>query len=118
MSEQEIFDTVYRHMLTQGRKASPDGLLCRYRTVVDGNVLTCAVGCLIPDSEYKPTFEGKCLERIIDSGYCPRWLTQNLAILHELQVIHDHYLVLNWPIRLAELAVRRGLTIPQIQVSK
>lgn len=60
-TDQEIFDTVARHLLNQGKRSAVvdsdiGGNGCRYRTD-DG--LMCAVGCLINDEAYAPDLEGK-----------------------------------------------------------
>ncbi|MFA6512546.1 MAG: hypothetical protein WCV86_05515 [Patescibacteria group bacterium] len=56
-SKQKIFNTVFNHLLTQGRPAvSPTGE-CMYRQEVRGQVRTCAVGCLIPKAKYDPSYE-------------------------------------------------------------
>jgi hypothetical protein len=63
MNQQEIFDKVATHLITQGvqaltiadvGRASPSPV-CAYR---GDNGTMCAAGCLIPDEEYKTEFEG------------------------------------------------------------
>lgn len=56
MTAQEIFDTVARHLIEQGRRAieSYEGN-CAYRGV---GGTKCAVGVLIPDDQYTPQIEG------------------------------------------------------------
>jgi hypothetical protein len=62
MNQQEIFDKVATHLITQGVQAlrNPAGragptMVCAYR---GDNGTMCAAGCLIPDEEYKSWFEG------------------------------------------------------------
>lgn len=75
MNDQELFETVARHLFAQGKQASSldqeeydnavqysseppskdDFTTCRYRTP-EG--LKCAIGCLIPDEMYKPAMDG------------------------------------------------------------
>lgn len=59
MNQQEIFDKVASHLITQGAQARyrrSDGYpSCAYR---GENDTMCAAGCLIPDEEYNPEFEG------------------------------------------------------------
>lgn len=95
---QEVFDHVVNHFRRQGRPAihplwAPDSdayARCVYRTA-DGN--KCAVGCLIPDEKYDPSFEGQ-------SVYEPKVLAATglarefLPLLSSLQTAHDD---LWWP---------------------
>lgn len=57
MTKQEVFDKVWSGLKAQGfvRAATSGGLACQYRaTGPKGEVLKCAAGQLIPDSEYNP----------------------------------------------------------------
>lgn len=104
MTRQEIFDRVVRHLLSQKQKAAIDDVYgntrCRYRTP-DG--LRCAVGCLIPDDAYDPSIEGFAvgdlltsevptlctLRRSLEAGGVPCHDSGAVALLRELQTIHD-----------------------------
>lgn len=57
-SEQEVFDTVVLHLLKQEAKAEGEDGECLYR---DPEGRKCAVGCLIPDEQYRDHMEGKGL---------------------------------------------------------
>lgn len=64
-SKQELFDTVARHLLTQRRQSKVVGGQCRYRWEDPwGRVLRCAIGCLIPDEAYKPSYEGRPVDSV------------------------------------------------------
>lgn len=103
MTKQEIFDTVARHLATQGRQAvrevtpEDNGLpisTCQYRTP-DG--LKCAVGAIMPDSIYTPDMEGNSVQTLVmlaqDSAdpENPFWdvLESSGDLLKDLQLIHD-----------------------------
>lgn len=54
LTEQEIFDRVAQHLRQQGAQATRAGGGCLYRT---REGLMCAVGCLIPEDQYRPEFD-------------------------------------------------------------
>jgi hypothetical protein len=56
MTDQEIFDKVALHLLSYAKQGfkSVDDRGCLYR---NGEGLSCAVGCLIPDDLYDPVIE-------------------------------------------------------------
>ena len=99
-TEQEIFNTVAAHLLTQGEKAIL-GDECLYRTP-DG--LQCALGCLIADADYRDTLEGLGPPDLDD--ILPQISDTDLPIpfYEELQEIHDRTPVARWRERLAEFA--------------
>lgn len=49
MNNQEFFDKAVAHLRKQGRRASNSQMGCRYRIEVDGVMLACAVGGVMPD---------------------------------------------------------------------
>lgn len=91
MTNQEIFDKVVRHLLTQ-KAQSTDGSNCLYR---GEHGMSCAVGCLISDEHYTPDIESRdvsyCL--VVDvlekSGIGVRANDACLNMLHSLQSFHD-----------------------------
>lgn len=98
MNEQDVFDTVVRHLSSQGLKSWDPGMqMCCYRY----HGLRCAVGCLIPDDEYGEWMEGP-IERIMahlqdpeDPCYGKAPVTEALILEHRtlltsLQRVHDH----------------------------
>jgi hypothetical protein len=98
MTPQEIFDTVARHLFTQGERAGivmdddPDnivaGFSCRYRA--PGGA-TCAVGKLIPDDAYDPGMEGNAVDTICSAygDVLPTWMLDQQVLLDRLQIVHD-----------------------------
>ena len=104
MTPQEIFDTVARHLFTQGERAdivldddTDDGVRkgffsCRYRAPGGAK---CAVGALIPDEAYSPSMEERNFSDVYDSfaPVLPLWMGDNLRLLASLQSVHDdhHY---------------------------
>lgn len=104
MTNQEIFDTVKTHLLTQMEKSiaaitEHNNDICAYRGL---NGLKCAIGCLIPDELYSRKLEGKavaCLPtKIIQS------IGRNVELLTQLQELHDHMPVENWKVGLKRIA--------------
>lgn len=101
MNAQEIFDTVVRHLKTQGKQSRTSSGTCVYRKFeADGSVLKCAVGCLIPDDVYTPEMDGdgweigKLVEAICDEfeDILPKYFQQNVKLFSELQKVHDRSL--------------------------
>ncbi len=91
MTPQEIFDTVVVHLLQQGKQSKSH--VCLYRSD-DG--LKCAVGALIPDSEYDPAMEFAVIYPFHCSNSTPiqSWAQSNypndLKLLNRLQKLHDN----------------------------
>lgn len=117
-TDQETFDTVARHLLTQGKPAVIIGQGCAYRGS-DGT--KCAVGCLIPDDKYSPAYENMAIG---GSGMRARELQDilreqgydNIALLQDLQRAHDDDVSsdpFDWPEfvreQLAGVAMKYGL---------
>lgn len=99
---QEIFDVVARHLLTQGRTALNDQG-CAYRGD-DG--CKCAVGCLIDDEDYRPTFEGRRASIVATNL---GWPCEHHVLLNGLQSIHDNHAPQHWRVCLENLAKMNGL---------
>lgn len=57
---QQTFDMVVEHLITQGRpsrKTDETGIGCLYRYELNGKMLKCAIGALIPDDLYDVSME-------------------------------------------------------------
>ena len=102
MKAQEIFNTVARHLMRQGRR-SVDGEadMCVYRS---SSGLRCAVGCLIEEGEYTPAMEGLPVTELAERGWLPDRLVPHQNLLFELQVVHDRAHVETWRASLAAVA--------------
>lgn len=108
---QTMFNKVYTHLLTQKAKAK-DGQVCMYR---DRQGRSCAVGCLIPDKNYRPCFEGNRVDHdmgVAEAAGIHGYQEMNLA--SALQNIHDNFNVDEWPSALAREANYLGLTVPEL----
>lgn len=96
MTEQEVFDTVVRHLAKQGGKAMEfipneefggGQTKCCYRTKGGAS---CSIGCLIPDSEYDPSLEGHGVAYLSEVDKLPASLKKyRLELLRGLQRAHD-----------------------------
>lgn len=76
--------TIIRHLRKQGRKAEgPDGK-CMYRAP---NGDRCAVGCIIPDEQYKPDMEGVGATALLPR--VPSLSALDPLMLLRCQVFHD-----------------------------
>ena len=105
---QEVFSRVTTHLRTQGEKSMmPNGSeRCAYKSE---SGLKCAVGCLIPDSEYLPTFEYMGVREIpVFEG----WDKRTLRLMYETQCIHDHSHPHEWDKLLHSVANTYDLTMP------
>lgn len=98
-TEQEVFDHVARHLLRQGHKAFVNSVGVVYRNQSNGDA--CALGCLMNDQEYQPTFEALSWPMLVSAGLVPgaHW-----KLMYALQVLHDEIPTDEWKTRLARLA--------------
>lgn len=110
MTDQDIFDTVAQHLLTQNRRSTL-GAMCEYRGA-DG--LKCAVGCLIPDELYLREMEGYTAT---DSRVKPALVSAlgrsrdiPMALLVALQKCHDMYEPHQWREQLKAIAKSHNLS--------
>lgn len=104
MTDQEVFDTVAKHLLTQKRKSVDRGR-CLYKSN-DGAM--CAVGCLIPESMYQREMEGHHVEDAV-VGKTLSLLGINIHLAQKLQGVHDQYDAEQWKEMLDVTAYCYGL---------
>ncbi len=113
MDRQEVFNTVYKHLLTQRKTAQKASTgRCLYRTH-DG--LRCAVGCLLTDDEARRLDDvtGTVTE-LYEEGALPDRLVPVLTLLQELQSVHDTYPVEFWESHLMRVARTYELSVPEV----
>lgn len=123
LTQQDIFNTVYVHLLIQNKASAEDPATvagvgsCLYR---GPNGLKCAVGAVITDEEYTPKMEGTCegggnVKSIHDAGLLPARLVPHIQFLTSLQSVHDHFPPTEWKDRLNGVARMYNLTIPSMK---
>jgi len=110
-TEQEVFDHIAKHLLTQ-RKQATSKRGCSYRTP-EG--LTCAAGCLISEKEYhqlaskdSPMFEGEDWHGVVESN--EEVTNAHEKLIKRFQLIHDSHDVGFWEKSIKTLAEEYNLT--------
>ena len=84
MNKQETFDKIWSHFITHNNGPSiEEHGMCLYRSP-NGN--RCAVGLLLPDSEYDPSYEGRSIHLI---PYFKNLSEEDSEFLVDLQRCHD-----------------------------
>lgn len=106
MTARDIFDTVSVHLLKQGKASMFQGS-CKYR---NGEGLSCAIGCLIPEDCYKTSMEGWGVSELID-GKEDGMVVNNddplvISVLNALQALHDRTPAHEWEHALGALGLR------------
>lgn len=91
MNMQEIFDTVYAHLVNQGEQSADWSGDCLYR---DSSGNKCAVGCLINDNYYDEGLEylnmyHECVQEAVSQSLGAVLKDTSLTLLMELQKVHD-----------------------------
>lgn len=106
---QEVFDYISIHLLSQNRKAMDDFGACEYRLP---SGLKCAAGCLIPEEKYDPSFEGKTWRVLVRmQGFYSIYAD----MIFRLQIIHDVYVVSDWPLMLKRMANSESLSFENVE---
>ncbi|OZI20087.1 hypothetical protein CAL26_21265 [Bordetella genomosp. 9] len=92
MTAQQVFDRVAVHLLKQGKPATLGAGTCVYR---GPGGTACAVGVLIPESEYADCLEGGAVGYLIgmchdrDRPELGHFLRKHQGVLRDLQQVHD-----------------------------
>ena len=101
-SEQEVFDQVKTHLLTQNERSGTSGL-CLYR---GPNDTKCAAGCLMSDEEYDKDFEDNDWFQLTDEHNVTN---AHSHLIRNLQKLHDESPVQEWKTELKLLAKNLNL---------
>lgn len=89
-TSQEFFDKTVRHLHEQGKQAVDVRGACKYRIMVGGQMLMCALGCHIPDEIYTPKMEGKgVLVLMREFSELENIMPPGIDLLWQLQSAHD-----------------------------
>lgn len=129
MTNQEIFDKVATHLLTQGKRSETVAGDCAYRGA-DGT--KCAAGVLIADEFYRPEFEGIAItvdrngddlepqaervrQALFKSGL-KEW--DQLRLVRALQKVHDREEPEDWCAALLVLADHFDLSPAVLEVAR
>jgi hypothetical protein len=104
-TEQQVFNQVKNHLLTQGKKSKSAGraCICLYK---NEEGLKCAAGCLIADHQYMPEMEDNVWTDLVLQEIVP---SAHSNLIRSLQTIHDSFEVEAWPMELREVAVKYNL---------
>jgi hypothetical protein len=111
-TEQEVFDQVARHLLTQLERSWFAGR-CAYRGNHD---MKCAAGCLIGDSEYEGTMEGQNWRDLVGRRYAVPPMHE--LLISRLQSTHDCIEPCDWRRRLKAVATEFKLSTAVIDELK
>jgi hypothetical protein len=119
MNLQEIFDKSVAHLRKQGVQSINQSLsdsegmpFCAYR---GDNGRMCAIGCLIPDSQYEKRYEGKTASWVAEEEQVTAITRIQGNNLNELQRIHDQNSPDDWENLWSYFAETRGLTFTPLE---
>jgi hypothetical protein len=90
-SRQEVFDKALTHLRAQGKPSlNPKTIWkCQYRSP-EG--LKCAVGCLIPDEDYREEMEGRNANEVLREVLGMRLSAEESSFINDLQcTLHDNF---------------------------
>jgi len=115
-SKKEIYERVSAHLLTQRAVSEDDNGSCRLRCE-DGR--RCAIGSLISDEIYCPNVEGigisyyqhasdGALLQMLYASNVNAYDQEIMALLIELEVVHDDASVSEWPTLLVDMGHRHA----------
>lgn len=128
-TQQEIFNQVGRHLLTQNARSTgiPPKTVARWDSQIAQSCLyrsgdlKCAAGCLIADDEYKPEFEGNGFLRVYNlykeitgSFELCKNNPDKAFMLVSLQNLHDAGSAEDWRSGLEDLAEEYKLNFQEM----
>ncbi len=113
MNLQQAYNDIKIHLLTQMEKSMGD-VSCMYRSE---SGLSCAVGCLIPDSKIKRLMEGRSASNLVGRFqelhefilFDDVSINESINFISSMQKIHDNYNVHVWEHQLSLVAKEYGL---------
>jgi hypothetical protein len=85
-TNQETFDTVVRHLVTQGHRAMKGGF-CAYYNSTTGD--RCAIGALIPGEDLANKWQGWGVKKLANLGIVAIPDDVSVEMLDKLQGAHD-----------------------------
>lgn len=114
---QIVFDRVARHLLTQRQRSYVKGIgggigMCRYR---GPNGLRCAAGILIPDKSYREGLEGQNVGNYDVRCALEPAAQNHIALLRDLQNVHDNHHTAAWPKMLTKVASLHQLSADMVE---
>lgn len=125
MDMQTAFNKAYLGVFKQGGPSyNYNKGLCRYRCQVAGKVRKCAVGYLIPRSQYSPDMEDNSIKALVSRNMVPPALAHlSTSFLGDLQEAHDNLVYqretvsartwrIRWKESAAHVARKYKLTVP------
>lgn len=125
MTHQEIFDQVWRGIMTQGRLSFVRGegaMLCRYHSQTEGT--RCAIGLLLTESQADlADSERMTIDNLLSEGMLPP-LDRAPAFYRQLQAAHDNAVclhddpgaqLLEWFNAMRRIARTHNLNFPEFQ---
>ena len=108
---QGLFNRVAEHLLKQNQRSLLPSGKCAYYGV---GGLRCALGCLVTEGSYSPSIEGNgigtpAVDKALQQSGVP-FYSPVVALLEDLQGIHDIWQPDTWPLKLGEIATKYGLS--------
>ncbi len=105
MNNQQAYTKSRNFLLTQMKRCT-NGVECKYNDI-DG--MHCAIGSLIPQNEYDPTFEGNDITVI--QSEVPTLKDLDPELLELLQRVHDGFEPDQWEYELDAVARKLNLEV-------
>lgn len=111
--KQEVFDVVYKHLLTQKVRAINVNTECTYK---NNEGLKCAAGILIHEDHYHEDIEGLNVGALeVQAALKKSKVHKNLSkFIWKLQMIHDIVEPEYWKERLEKEARKNKLKVPKL----
>lgn len=111
-TEQQVFNQVVTHLLTQNQQSLSARGDCLYRA----GELKCAAGCLIGDDEYnEEVMEDMIWSSLAIEGVVPQ---EHKVLISAFQRIHDGSAPESWPNKFRQLAIDNELEMPDLLVER